>query len=233
MKYLGKIENDYDIVNKKYVDNAITESGGVIVDSTLSSTSANPVQNKVVTNALNDKVAKESGKGLSSNDYTTVDKNKLASIAEGATNVVVDSTLSTTSNNPVANNVVTTELNTKITANSVVLNDFSSSGIVRNTTNCPTSAVVNLKYFNDLGLIYFRLQVPARDSVTFTSNTAYIMCTIPEKYRPAGVRALNVYNTGTSVIQSEVNSKGEITIRPKVANTAASATIYISGVWVI
>ena len=34
--------------------------------------------------ALDGKVDKETGKGLSSNDYTTVEKNKLAGIAEGA-----------------------------------------------------------------------------------------------------------------------------------------------------
>jgi len=34
--------------------------------------------------ALNDKVDKETGKGLSTNDYTTVEKTKLAGIAEGA-----------------------------------------------------------------------------------------------------------------------------------------------------
>lgn len=37
-----------------------------------------------MTTALAAKVDKETGKGLSSNDYTTVEKNKLASIAEGA-----------------------------------------------------------------------------------------------------------------------------------------------------
>jgi hypothetical protein len=37
-----------------------------------------------VDTALDDKVDKETGKGLSTNDYTTVEKTKLASIAEGA-----------------------------------------------------------------------------------------------------------------------------------------------------
>jgi hypothetical protein len=42
------------------------------------------VQNKVITNALADKVDKVTGKGLSTNDYTPAEKNKLAGIAEGA-----------------------------------------------------------------------------------------------------------------------------------------------------
>lgn len=90
-----------------------------IVDSALSSTSTNPVQNKVVntaisnlntlvgdtsvasqiSNAVANKVDKVDGKGLSTNDYTTDEKNKLSGIATGAevnqnafSNVVVGST---------------------------------------------------------------------------------------------------------------------------------------------
>lgn len=44
-------------------------------------------------NALNGKVDKETGKGLSTNDYTTTDKNKLAGIAAGATDVSISDTL--------------------------------------------------------------------------------------------------------------------------------------------
>lgn len=61
-----------------------------IVDSALSTTSTNPVQNKAVTTALADKVDKVTGKGLSTSDYTPAEKNKLAGIAEGA-NVNVQS----------------------------------------------------------------------------------------------------------------------------------------------
>lgn len=49
----------------------------LITDDHLSNTSTNPVQNKVITEALNNKVNKESGKGLSSNDFTDELKNKL------------------------------------------------------------------------------------------------------------------------------------------------------------
>lgn len=62
------------------------EGGGsnITVDSALSTTSTNPVQNAVITTELNKKVNAESGKGLSTNDYTTTDKNKLSSIAANA-----------------------------------------------------------------------------------------------------------------------------------------------------
>ena len=52
------------------------------------------------------KVDKVSGKGLSTNDYTTTEKNKLAGIADGANKTVVDSALSASSTNPVQNKVV-------------------------------------------------------------------------------------------------------------------------------
>lgn len=50
------------------------------VDSYLSETSTNPVQNKILNQALKNKVDKVSGKGLSTNDYTSTDKSKLARI---------------------------------------------------------------------------------------------------------------------------------------------------------
>lgn len=89
------------------------KDGGVDVDDAISSTSFHPVQNRVIYNALqgkadtadiptktsdltNDsgfltqhqdisgKVDKVTGKGLSTNDYTTTEKDKLAGIAAGA-----------------------------------------------------------------------------------------------------------------------------------------------------
>ena len=49
-------------------------------DNFLSQTSENAVQNKVITKALNDKVEKELGKGLSENDFTNIYREKLDSI---------------------------------------------------------------------------------------------------------------------------------------------------------
>lgn len=62
---------------------------------------------------LSKKVDKVSGKGLSTNDYTTAEKNKLVGIATGANKTTVDSALSSTSTNPVQNKVVNTALNGK------------------------------------------------------------------------------------------------------------------------
>ena len=84
-------------VTKAYVDNALTTKADLVngkvplsqlpeipssitIDSSLSSTSTNPVQNKVINTALGNKVDKVPGKGLSANDYTTTEKNKLSRI---------------------------------------------------------------------------------------------------------------------------------------------------------
>lgn len=58
--------------------------GSVAADDALSSSSVNPVQNKIVKAALDGKVDAVSGKGLSANDYTTAEKEKLAGIQAGA-----------------------------------------------------------------------------------------------------------------------------------------------------
>lgn len=84
-------------VNKAYVDGALATKADLVsgkiplsqlpeipspitVDSSLSSTSTNPVQSKVINTALGNKVDKVSGKGLSANDYTTIEKDKLSRI---------------------------------------------------------------------------------------------------------------------------------------------------------
>ena len=88
-------------VNKKYVDDSLLKKADLIsgkvplsqlpeipsqitIDSELSSTSLNPVQNKVINAALEHKVDKVAGKGLSTEDYTTAEKNKLRDIAPNA-----------------------------------------------------------------------------------------------------------------------------------------------------
>ena len=69
------------------------------------------------------KVDKVTGKGLSTNDYTTAEKDKLAGIAEGANKTVVDATMSSTSTNPVQNKVV----NAAISAISTLVGDTKVS----------------------------------------------------------------------------------------------------------
>ena len=72
-----------------------------------------------VNSSLDDKVDKETGKGLSSNDYTTTEKNKLAGIEAQANKTTVDSSLSNSSENPVQNKVINAALSSKADSSSV------------------------------------------------------------------------------------------------------------------
>ena len=88
-------------------------TGSFTVDDALSDTSTNPVQNKVVTKALDGKastaVASRTANGLmSTSDYI-----KLLGIEDGATNTVVDAELNANSTNPVQNKAVKTALDGK------------------------------------------------------------------------------------------------------------------------
>lgn len=69
--------------------------------------------------SLGGKVDKETGKGLSSNDYTTTEKNKLAGIEAQANKTVVDTALSSTSTNPLQNKAINTALSNKADSSSV------------------------------------------------------------------------------------------------------------------
>lgn len=92
----------------------------IVVDASFIADSTNPVQSKVIKAELDKKVDKVSGKGLSANDYTTAEKNKLSGIESGANKTTVDAALSATSTNPVQNKAVKAALDDKANANAVI-----------------------------------------------------------------------------------------------------------------
>lgn len=105
---------------------------GIEVDSALSDSSTNPVQNKAIKMVLDEKVDKEAGKGLSSlsglgvttsaitgdtiADILAIDQNGNEYHNYIKNGVEVDSALSSESENPVQNKAVTTELENKADA---------------------------------------------------------------------------------------------------------------------
>lgn len=103
-----------EYVKKKVAE--IAASGGVDVDNALSTTSENPVQNKVVALALAGKagtaVATQSANGL----MAKADKAKLDGIEAGATKITVDSAMSGSSINPVQNKVMKQYVDDKVAA---------------------------------------------------------------------------------------------------------------------
>nr|DAM75730.1 MAG TPA: Head fiber protein [Caudoviricetes sp.] len=87
--------------NKQEVDAAIANAGGHAADT---------YTKPEIRSFLREKVDKEDGKGLSTNDYTTAEKTKLAGVEAGANKTVVDDELSSTSTNPVQNKVINAEI---------------------------------------------------------------------------------------------------------------------------
>ena len=141
-----------------------TGSTNITVDTTLSSTSTNPVQNKVIYAALNNKLdkngtatyaARDSSGNIISSTYAK--KTDLSSYVKSinnvkpdsagnvnisssggagtGTNITVDTTLSSTSNNPIANKAVYTALNNKLEKNGTAMyaSRDSSGNIITDT----------------------------------------------------------------------------------------------------
>ena len=88
-------------------------------------------------NAIQGKVDKVTGKGLSTEDYTTAEKTKLEGIEAGANKTVVDDELSPTSENPVQNKAVKAALDSK--ADTTIMNAVGlrlvASDILRSDTS--------------------------------------------------------------------------------------------------
>ena len=94
-----------------------TKQNTLTFDNVPSVGSDNPVKSSGIYNAIaveearataaeTGKVDKVEGKGLSTEDYTTADKTKLAGIENGANKTIIDPELSPTSTNPVQNKAV-------------------------------------------------------------------------------------------------------------------------------
>lgn len=144
----GLSTNDYTTAEKTKLAGIAEGANKITVDSALNSTSTNPVQNKVINTALGNKVDKISGKGLSSNDFTTDYKNKLDGIEEGATAITVDTTLSSTSTNPVQNKVINTALDNKV-------DKISGKGLSTNDyTNAEKNKLAALKTQSEMDATY-------------------------------------------------------------------------------
>lgn len=118
----------------------------VDVDTDLSGTSSNPVQNKAIVKALSKQITSPTeGRVGQLLAVESVDSNnkptswKTVGVADISTDITVDETLSTTSTNPVQNKVVTTEMNKRITSpTSGAANQLLAINAV-DSNNVPTS----------------------------------------------------------------------------------------------
>ena len=107
--------------DKSKLDGIAAGATAVTVDSSITSSSENPVQSAAIYTALAGKVDTETGKGLSSNDYTDAEKTKLGGIEANANNYTLPA--ATTS----ALGGVKVGSNLAVDANGVISGNYSNA----------------------------------------------------------------------------------------------------------
>jgi len=161
------------------------------------------------------KVDKVAGKGLSTNDYTTAEKNKLAGIATGANKTVVDTALSSSSTNPVQNKVV----NTAISNLSALVGDTSVSQQISNaiaqidypvdSVNGKTGAVQLTA--SDVGALPDTTELPVKNVFTArTTSTSYAITATCDgfTYTPGNILVLACGNEISTIGNRSLNVNG-------------------------
>ena len=173
-----------------------------VIEDTLSETSENAAQNGIITQALNSKASTDVATTTANGLLSASDKAKLDGIAENATSVTVDTAMSSTSTNPVGNNVVYTELGKKSDiSNNVKTQEFSGSLAV--TYNNVTSLKVgNLSIptgYKFVGLVVNEIDTSINSIVTaklFSSSEVWLTIYSPITYT-YNVKVVAYYVRGT------------------------------------
>ena len=109
-------------VQNKVIKAALDNIPSITVDDALSTTSENPVQNKVIKAALDNIPSITVDDSLSTTSENPVQNKVIKAALDNIPGVTVDDSLSTTSENPVQNKVITNALADKLTATEVVFN---------------------------------------------------------------------------------------------------------------
>lgn len=157
--------------DKKKLDGIATGATKITVDTSLSSTSTNPVQNKVINSALSGKagtsVATTNTNGLMSAE----DKTKLNGIANGANKTTVDSSLSASSTNPVQNKAVKSALDGKLSTSGGTLTGNLSGQYIAGTWLQTTQATdlgrtpSKIAILDESGQIYYRTPAELKSDI--------------------------------------------------------------------
>lgn len=198
--------------------------------------------------ALANKVDKVEGKGLSTNDYTTTEKNKLAGIATGANKTVVDSDISTTSTNPVQSKAVGLKfqgvdseisgINSSLTAKTAeittIVNEYGSKNLLSltkinkgNATGIDVSFISNggiwvhgTKTTNRYGDIYCSSNV----KTTLKPNTKYTLTSVNSAPNAMTVRMHLVADNKTIYIGNNASNVNKTSI---TFTTPNASNVYV------
>ena len=176
------------------------------VDSFLSTSSVHPVQNKVITNALNGKVTKEEGKGLSTNDFTNAYKDLInttsgsshthtnKSVLDSVTQSVVTNS-HTHSNKSVLDNLTQTVINNSHTHSNKSVLDSITQTKINNWDNASSggssSSSYNLASYKVSALTILRSSCIVKNdrvcinfvgTISMNANTTTTIFNLPPKY---------------------------------------------------
>lgn len=130
--------------DKIKLDGIATGANKTTVDSVLSASSMNPVQNKVIKVALDGKADTDTATRTSSGLMAAADKVKLDGISAGANKTIVDSAMSEASSNPVQNKVVKSYVDTQVqeAISSAITGVYTPKGSIA-FASLPTAAAGN------------------------------------------------------------------------------------------
>lgn len=164
---------------------------------------------------LNNKVEKETGKGLSTNDYTTAEKTKLGGIEAEANKTIVDSALSSTSENPVQNKVIAGALDNVYTktetdnllSNKVNLSDINSLNWQYATRNDTYLNGGSCRYFQFGNIVVVSLSDITFKSVALTDYNQTLFSNLPvAKSQVIVTLASNEVNTRNIRVAIQANT---------------------------
>ena len=163
------LERKYRMKNIEKTSQEVEElKEDIVVDTALSSTSTHPVENQVISKALANKVNKEEGKSLSSNDFTDEYirriNNATGSSHSHSNKDVLDSISQTDINN----------WNSSGSSTSYNLSSYAESGVSILRSNCVVKED--------------RVCINFVGTKTMSANTTTTLFTLPNKLRPTATR---------------------------------------------
>ena len=233
----GLSTNDFTDIEKVFLEEMLPQEIERI-DAKIAEVEQNAYSN------FKNKVDKENGKGLSSNDFTTELKDKLDGLEAGANKTVVDEELSSTSENPVQNKAVAAALDKKIdepTGSGLIRKDMSGVyGTVGIDTEMPTSPTDNSVPSTKL------LKEKLKNVLRLSDEDLHKTGLLYQTYQAAGSTPGTVGVTGYTVIQRDTTPMDDTPlgtmkipssytiskyVKEKIAATTPS--INESGNWVI